>query len=143
MIRRHALAASLTLAATTAAACGGGTSPSDRIAEAVSAWYRDVAAGNGKAVCARLTERARKGLVEDSALAGSCEAAVAEFSLLLTDEERRSLGRVEVGRVRVNGNAAQVHDQDLSAPEPWVRDDNDRPLRFRRIDGEWLIEDLG
>jgi hypothetical protein len=147
MIRRTALAATLTVAAASATACGGGTDASDQVKETLHGWFRDVAHGNGRSGCARLTSNARRqfarqfGEPEDV----DCDGAVAILNDELPPEVKTALTQVRVGRVDVRGDHAQIEDADVEFPRPLVRsrDVNEHPTVFRRIDGRWLLEDLG
>ncbi len=146
MIRHAALVAALSLTLAGASACGSEPSPDDQseqIAEQIVRWTRDAAAGKDEVVCAQLTAELRDRLVRESPESESCEALVDELADALSDEEKRALDRLEIRHVHVDGDRAEVHDRDVSAPKPWVRDDNGEPIVLRRVDGRWLIEDMG
>ncbi len=97
-------------------------------------------------VCAQLTDAARNEFVQTTGIVDdlSCEAAVGAFSDTLTSEEADALARTDVRRVQVDGDTASVRDTDVIVEKPWeVANVDQQPLRLRRIDGKWLIEDLG
>lgn len=154
MIRSTALAATLTLAAASATACGDGTDASPASDDAVAAvkaaghgWFRDIAAGDGRRACARLTPNARRQFAAELGFesARDCERAVAMAALMLSGEEKEALPRLRIREVAVRGDRAEVDDRDVDLPEQLTdrRSVNDRPTVFRRIDGRWLMEDVG
>jgi hypothetical protein len=147
MIRRRALATTLAVAATSATACGGGTDAGDQVEETLHGWFRDIAHGNGKSGCARLTTNARRQFAEqfgDPQDVG-CDGAVAILNDELPPDVKNALTQVRVRRVDVHGDHAEIADADVEFPRPLVRsrDVNEHPTVFRRIDGRWLLEDLG
>jgi hypothetical protein len=147
MIRRTALATTLAVAVASATACGGGTDASDQVKETLHAWFRDIAHGNGKSGCARLTTNARRQFAEQfgDPEAVDCDGAVAILNDELTPDVKTALTRVRVRRVDVRGDRAEIDDADVEFPRRLVRsrEVNEHPTVFRRIDGRWLLEDLG
>ncbi|HEX8082664.1 MAG TPA: hypothetical protein VF529_00130 [Solirubrobacteraceae bacterium] len=132
-----------------ATACGAGDAgdAEDAVADAVRGWMRDVADGNGKSGCARLTAKARRQLVEEIIpWDGRCEGAVFLLSSDLSDEVRDALRRVRVKRVRIRGDRAEVRDTDVEFParvHQMLEESSPTKVVLRRVDGKWLLEDLG
>lgn len=147
MTRRTTLAAAAALALTALPACGDEPRADTRaqVETALNAFTRAVAAGDAEEACARLTEAAREELVAEFSPYGAtdCEAAVREAASMLSDPEGEAFDELAVRRVRVRGDRAEVADEDLLFPAAVDPAPNDSPTVFRRVGGEWLIEDLG
>lgn len=139
-VRRTALALTLTAATATAAvavtACGT-PSEADRVRAVAHAWHGALIAGDGERACALLTGGAR------DAAGADCRHKVGVTSRLLSPAERVALPRIRIQRVVFHGDQAFVFDGDVLLPAGIEPDDNDRPTVFRRVGGEWKIEDLG
>ena len=144
MIRSRALAAAVAALTLPATACGG-SNPSTDVRRAFERFFADLGAGDGQRACAFLTERAREQFV---ALALEpelgCERSVETESRSMP-ELNAALKRVRVTAAKVDGDRAQVRDQDVEIPMPAMRmsDGNGRPFVLVRRDGRWLLEDLG
>jgi len=119
MTRRTTLAVAAALALTALPACGD--RPDDtraQIEEAVNAFNRAAAAGDAKNACSRLTGAAREQLDREVTSDGAtgCEAAIREVPSVLSEEQADGVDEAEVRRVRVNGDRAEVADEDLVYP---------------------------
>jgi hypothetical protein len=76
---------------------------------------------------------------------GDCEAAVGFLALTYTPAEQRGLEHVTFRHVTVSGDRATSDAGDVQLPRSikYMRRPNRRPTVLRRLDGKWLIEDLG
>ena len=143
MLRHAALATSLTLTAITVTACGGDRDPSKQIEHVFRGWMTDFVQGHGKSACAHLTGGAQRRFTSHFPERLSCEQAVESVNDI-TEEDKREFPKTSFRVVHVDGDRAQVDDVDVNLPPSlrWLPPD-DEPMVFRRIDGRWLIEDLG
>lgn len=119
----------------------------DRVKHAVHAWHADLAHGRGSQACARLTAGGRKDFLAGSLLGafGDCELLVKDTASMLTAIQRRFLALVVIRRVEIHGDRALVHDRDVMIP-PQLRElamPVDEPTVLRKVDGRWLLDDLG
>ena len=152
MIRTAALAAAATVALAALSACGddsSGDASSDarttQIEAVLNAFGRDAASANGEAACARFTPtgRARYGEIYDPDADTGCEARVLVSAAMMSEEEAAAFDDFKVRRIRGAGGRVEVHDEDVDVPKGLTPQPNDKPMVFRRVDGRWLIEDLG
>lgn len=145
MTRRITLAAAATLALAALPACGGSSNDTRaQIEDVLNAFTGAVAAGDTRTACAQLTPAARK-LADEAKLedAAGCEAVLRKITSMLSEEEAEAFDELVVRRVHVDGDRAEVADEDVVLPAALTPELNDRPAVFRRIDGRWLLEDLG
>jgi len=144
MTRRTTLAVAATLALTALPACGDRSNDTRaQIEDALHEFLHSALAGDAKGACSRLTAEAREQFAEGVALRGDCEATVREVAAVVSEEEAEAYSELAVRRVRVNGDRAEVADEDLILSASVTSESNDRPTVLRRVDGEWLIEDMG
>jgi hypothetical protein len=153
MIRRTTLAVA-TAAATMLAACGGdgGGAEGDPRAEIEStfrALARAIVANDGRAGCALMTPELRAtyadqlvGVDDAEDRARRCAAAVDLLMFAWPEDHREALRHIEVRRVRVDGDRAELHDDDLTIGHADRPDPDPRPIVFRRVEGKWLIAEL-
>jgi hypothetical protein len=144
----------LVLAATGLIAGCGGASPPDEatsralVQKVVLDWHRDLAAGDGEAGCALLTEAQQEQTVEfdrnlakviGTDAADDCASAIARYGRF-SEAGRQVLLGARVDSVRVHGDraTATVHTsaalRGVAQPTPPV----DIPLRWQ--DDRWLID---
>lgn len=127
-----------------AAGCGEGDE--QQVKDAMGGWWADVAAGRGPQACQRLTETARTQFTAGMMLEpGDCELLVRAVAAELTPTQKKFLPRITIRRVEVQGDRALIHDRDARVPRELeqLADLDDQPTVLRRIDGRWLIEDMG
>ncbi|HEX8121217.1 MAG TPA: hypothetical protein VF549_08125 [Solirubrobacteraceae bacterium] len=146
MTRRATIAAFAAICVAALPACGRAESE-DEVRETVEQFFRDLAHNNGKSTCARLTSRARAQAVElaDFPPGTPCERALGPDGDRWPPDAQRAVLSVRVRRATVHASRAEVADADVLLDEPLrsERRPNGRPFVLRRIDGRWLIEDLG
>ena len=119
-----ALGASLLLAA-----CGGEGEPSGedaRVRETVIAYFRAVDAGDGAAICDRLTQDARR--VITALQSATCEQAMTEASRQLPG----SFNDYRLGSARIEGDQATLAVTAAGSPDE---------IRLESVGGEWKISD--
>jgi hypothetical protein len=144
---RRATTTVLSLLVFAVSACGGSSSedPTAAVEAAFNALGRDLAAGDGDAVCRGMGERAQTQLRSATAFDGptSCEEAVEVAASMMPEDDKAAMDDFRFRRVRLEGNRAEVLDEDVVVPPNLDRDRNEDPMVFRRVDGTWRIEDLG
>lgn len=147
MTRRTTLAAAATLALTALPACGGDEPPTNELETTINGWHAAIADDDGDRACRYLTRRARVQFTDAAPLGdlGGCEGAVSRVAAMLSDDQRAAMGRLRVRRAHVDGDRAEVRAEDVEFPQALteLRDPDAAPTVLRRLDGRWLIEDLG
>ncbi len=126
-------------------ATGCATSEEDRVKDAVHAWHNDLADGRGPQACARLSDAGREDFLAGALRAGDCELLVADLASELTPTQKEFLPRIEIRRVEFRGDRAFIHSRDVALPDELaaVAARDDEPTVLRKLDGRWLIEDMG
>ena len=145
MIRPTLLAAAAALAATACSAANAearATDTATEIRRIHHAWLTRLAAGDPTA-CDLLTNAVRLRLVNGRD--GACFMYVERFADSITPEERAGFAKVRVRRVRVKRNHATIYDTNVIVPPELADVDaiNGKPMRFRRVDGRWRIDQIG
>ena len=148
MTRLTSLAAVAATAATALPACGGEARTDPRVAQverAINEFGRAVARRDADSACARMTNAARDQLAAPMSPPpwDSCITQVLTSRELLSDEEAAALDDYRVKRVRGTGDRVEVHPDDLERPRALRAGAGERPVVLRRVEGKWLIEDLG
>lgn len=138
----------LAVAAAGLTACGGGTTDEAAVRQTMGDWFQRLGAGEGAAACRLLTDEARRDFeatAEEMIGQASCDAVSGFFSLGLTDAERDAFGDVQIRRTTITGDRATVRDEDVVIPAGLLpqAERDDEPTLLRKVDGRWLIEDLG
>jgi len=127
-------------------AAGCGTREEDQVKDAWRAWATDLVAGRGPQACARLTDAGRKDFTAAVLLeARDCEVLVRAFAAQLTPTQKKFLPRITIRRVELRDDRALLHDRYVEMPPEIDELDgrDDEPTVLRRIDGRWLLEDMG
>lgn len=138
------------VAAVTVAGCGGSESDEDKVESAVTGFFANVADGEGKTACARLTDSAVKELSAAAFILqapASCEEAVELTTKQLGDEEKKALRSARVERVTVTENKATVADNDievdLEGQSSVFRNNDPNPIELVKSGDDWKISSLG
>ena len=105
-------------------ACGGG---SDSPEEVVRDYFKAFADGDGEAACDRLTDDAKREVVEEFD-AASCEDGIEEFADDLDDANKDRLRDSGEATVDEHGDTATVFFEGAQ-----------RPLELTKSGGDWLI----
>ena len=103
---------------------------------AVEGWLSELADGNAKAACARLTDAAQEQLAKDTHVE-SCEDGVQKLSDVLFLEARQELKSARVTRASVRGDTAEV---ELDGERRFTGQAILRPLKLHRSDGAWKVD---
>jgi len=133
------LAAALALGAPIA---GCAQSDEDQVRGVVHAFHDDVVRGDGEAACARLVPAAQRRFAESMDEDG-CASAVRSVATLITAHQRELLEKVEIKRVRIRGDRAEIRPQDVAVPEDLRMPNSPDSTVLRRVGDEWLLEWLG
>src|SRR5690349_20329011 len=122
MIRRLALAAVFMVAA------GCGATDEEQVRELIHRLGEAVANADANMVCSLMTERYR------NTLAGPCEESLNYDSHPLSTGEKQALRHLQVIQITVQDDTAAAT---LKAGSDASR------VRFRRVEGRWLLDDEG
>jgi hypothetical protein len=130
--------------------CGDSESDEDKVEGTVTGFFENVADGEGKSACARLTDSAVKELSAASFILqapASCEEAVELTAKQLGDEEKEALRSARVGRVTVTDDRATVADNDieidLEGQSSVFRNNDPNPIELAKSGEDWKISSLG
>jgi hypothetical protein len=123
-----------------------------RAAGVVLSFDIHLARGESEAACRLLTDRAKRQLARSLALPdlgrdpqGGCLMAAQLATDSWSAAERRAIPRIRIRRVDVDVDQATVPIDAVEFPKELehLRADGEHPNRLVRVDGRWLLDDLG
>ena len=107
--------------------CGGGSSDEDTVRTTVTDYFKAMGNGDGERLCALLTPPSREQIG-----GGDCPSIIAASAKKLDESDRKALRDVDVDftTVKITGDKAIVKGGE----------NDDDPIKLRRIDGKWLVD---
>lgn len=150
MRRLAAIAASALLLAACGSTHAAPAKQRSDVRVTVTGLLRDLAAGNGAAVCARLTTAGRSSLIKavgpelSNFGITSCEQVVHITGMQLSAQLRSELRHAAVGVVAVHGSRATVRWADVTSPQGDLGAFFGHPpaLQLVAANGAWLVSSL-